>query len=115
MKTIKERAIEKYCTHCGARVEYNCSAMETPCNSIKNYIEIATEQKKIDDANLDECVDEIIKANTDLRECMVKLTKQEMTQKAWQWVVDWVFENAPHEVFDELMSSREEYIKAMEE
>lgn len=34
--------------------------------------------------------------------------------KAWQWMVDWVFENAPHEVFDELMSSREEYIKAME-
>lgn len=36
-------------------------------------------------------------------------------EKAWQWMVDWVFENAPHEVFDELMSSREEYIKAMEE
>lgn len=48
MATIKERAIEKYCTHCGARVEYNCSAMDTPCNSIKNYIKIATEQKAID-------------------------------------------------------------------
>ena len=35
--------------------------------------------------------------------------------KPWQWIVDWVFENAPHEVFDELMSSREDYIKAMEE
>lgn len=49
------------------------------------YIEIATEQKAID------------------------------IEEAWQWMVDWVFENAPHEVFDELMSSREEYVKAMEE
>ena len=36
-------------------------------------------------------------------------------ENAWQWMVDWVFENAPHEVFDELMSSREDYIKSMEE
>lgn len=34
--------------------------------------------------------------------------------KAWEWIEGWVFENASHDVFDELMSSREEYIKAME-
>lgn len=37
------------------------------------------------------------------------------SEKDWQWMVDWVFENAPHEVFDELMSSREDYIKAMKD
>lgn len=40
---------------------------------------------------------------------------RKQNREVWQWMVDWVFENAPHEVFDELMSSREDYIKAMEE
>lgn len=38
MKSIKERAIAKYCTHCGSRAEYNCSADETPCPYVKDYI-----------------------------------------------------------------------------
>lgn len=46
--TIKERAIEKHCTCCGARTEYNCSPDKTPCSYVKDYIKIATEQRVID-------------------------------------------------------------------
>lgn len=48
METIENRAKEKYCANCGARTEYNCSPESTPCSYVKDYIKIATEQKKID-------------------------------------------------------------------
>lgn len=75
-----------------------------------DYIRIATEQKAIDDANLEK----IVSSWKEEEKYWIKRNKK-LIDKAWQWMVDWVFENAPHEVFDELMSSREEYIKEMEE
>lgn len=60
MKTIKERAIKKYCTHCGARLEYNCPADGMPCPNVRNYIEIAKEQKAIDDDHFREVTQKVI-------------------------------------------------------
>lgn len=40
-----------------------------------------------------------------------------MTQKeldaACEWITDWIFENAPHSVYDEWMSDRADFCKAM--
>lgn len=46
--TIEERVIKKHCIRCGARTLYNCSPDKTPCSYVKDYINIATEQKSID-------------------------------------------------------------------
>lgn len=41
------------------------------------------------------------------------VTKEEL-KKAWDWFTSWAFENAPHKVYDDLMSDREDFFKAME-
>lgn len=104
METIEERAWKKYPE---VIKHHNLAQIDINEEKRRMYIEISTEQKAIDDELLKRVhkgvLDKAIKE------------KKELIDNAWQWMVDWVFENAPHEVFDELMSSREDYIKAMEE
>lgn len=40
------------------------------------------------------------------------MTQQEL-DAACEWVTDWIFENAPHPVYDDWMSDRADFCKAM--
>lgn len=75
-------------------------------------LEVHNKNKRIAELKIE--VDRAVE-NRDYWKEQTMALKAKDVDKPWQWMVDWVFENAPHEVFDELMSSKEEYIKSMME
>lgn len=67
----------------------------------------ARKQKDIDDKAMD-TLNEVCD-NT------IRIVKDEMINKAFELIKNWIFENAPHQVYDDFMSDIPELKKVMEE
>lgn len=39
--------------------------------------------------------------------------QEQIIEKAWGWIIDWAFENASHEVYDNLLSDVADFNKSM--